>query len=158
MIAIYIYALAIGIGFVAGLRSLTAPALVSWAAYLEWLNLHDSPFAYMGSVVAVAVFSLLAMAEYIADLLPNIPKRTSPIPLFARIVMGGLSGACICASYNQFWIMGTLLGALGGVVGTFAGYKARKRLVERLNVKDIIIAIPEDLVAIGLGYFLVSLG
>jgi NAD(P)-dependent dehydrogenase (short-subunit alcohol dehydrogenase family) len=46
----------------------------------------------------------------------------------------------------------------GGVIGTFAGYQARTRLVNGLKVKDIFIAIPEDLVAIGLGYFLVSLG
>jgi hypothetical protein len=31
-------------------------------------------------------------------------------------------------------------------------------LVNGLKVKDTLIAIPEDLVAIGLGYYLVSLG
>ena len=38
----FVFALAVGIGIVAGLRSLTAPALVSWAAHLGWLDLHGS--------------------------------------------------------------------------------------------------------------------
>jgi uncharacterized membrane protein len=45
---------------------------------------------------------------------------------------------------------GALIGAVGGVVGAFAGYKARIGLVKSLGVADIAIAIPEDLLAIGL--------
>jgi uncharacterized membrane protein len=52
--------------------------------------------------------------------------------------------------------VGAVLGGIGGVIGAFGGYQARTRLVRALNVKDIFIAIPEDLVAIGLAYFLVS--
>jgi hypothetical protein len=37
-----VFFLAVGIGIVAGLRALTAPAAVSWAARLGWLNPHDS--------------------------------------------------------------------------------------------------------------------
>jgi uncharacterized membrane protein len=33
-----VFFLAVGIGIVAGLRALTAPAAVSWAARLGWLN------------------------------------------------------------------------------------------------------------------------
>ncbi len=151
-------ALAFGIGIVAGLRSLTAPAVVSWAAYLGWLNLQGSPLAFMGSIAAVAIFSLLALVEYVADLLPKTPNRTTPVSLIARILMGSLSGACLCASAGQSLLAGAVLGGIGGVIGAFAGYQARTRLVNGLKVKDIFIAIPEDLVAIGLGYFLVSLG
>lgn len=154
----YALALAFGIGIVAGLRSLTAPAVVSWAAYLGWLNLQGSPLAFMGSIAAVAIFSLLALVEYVTDLLPKTPNRTTPVPLIARILMGSLSGACLCASAGQSLLAGAVLGGIGGVIGTFAGYQARTRLVNGLKVKDIFIAIPEDLVAIGLGYFLVSLG
>jgi uncharacterized membrane protein len=152
----YAFALAAGIGIVAGLRSLTAPALVSWAAHLGWLNLHGSPLAFMESAAAVAIFSLLAIAEYVGDVLPKTPSRTAPGPLIARIVMGGLSGACLCASANQSLLAGSVLGGIGGVIGAFSGYEARKRLVNGLKVKDVLIAIPEDMVAIGLAYFLVS--
>jgi uncharacterized membrane protein len=36
------------LGCVAGLRSLTAPAVVCWAAHLGWLNLAGSKLAFMG--------------------------------------------------------------------------------------------------------------
>jgi uncharacterized membrane protein len=155
---IYTLAGAFGIGIVAGLRSLTAPAAVSWAAYLGWLNLQGTPLAFMGSTAAVAIFSLLALIECVADLLPNTRKRTALIPLVVRILMGALSGACLCASAGQSLVAGALLGGIGGVIGAFAGYQARTALVSRLKVKDTFIAIPEDLVAIGLACWLVSLG
>jgi uncharacterized membrane protein len=152
----YAFGFAFGIGIVAGLRTFTAPAAVSWAAHLGWLNLQGSPFAFMGSTVAVAILSLAAIGEYVNDVLPKTPSRTKPGPLVARIVTGGLSGACLCASANQSLIVGAVLGAAGGVIGAFAGYQARTRLVSSLNVRDIVIAIPEDLVAIAIGYCLVS--
>jgi uncharacterized membrane protein len=152
----YIYAFAVGIGVVAGLRSLTAPAVVSWAAHLGWLNLHGSPLAFIGSTLAAAIFSVLAIGELVADMLPKIPKRTAPAPLLARILMGGLCGACLCASAIQSLLIGALLGATGGVIGAFGGYEIRRRLVSKLNIRDIFIAIFEDLIAIGVASFLVS--
>jgi len=147
---------AIGIGVVAGLRALTAPAVVSWAAHLGWLSLHGSPVAFMASNWAVAIFSLLAIGELIADVLPKTPKRTAPAPLAARILMGGLCGACLCASAGQSLSVGALLGAWGGLIGAFSGYELRKRLVAGWNIRDAFIAIPEDLIAIGLACFLVT--
>ena len=152
----YIFIFAVGLGFVAGLRSLTAPAAVSWAAHLGVLNLLHSPLAFMGSTAAVAILTLLAAGEYVADLLPKTPKRTLPGPLIARIVTGGLSAACLFASNNKSILVGgALLGGIGAVIGAFAGYEARKRLVHGLKVKDAVIAIPEDLIALSLAYYLV---
>ena len=150
-------ALAFGIGFTAGLRSLTPPAIVAWAAHFGWLNLNASPLAFMGSLIAAIIFSLLALLELFADLQPSTPKRTAPMPLIARIVMGGLCGECVYwAGSNQGVGLGAILGAVGGVVGAFAGYEIRKRLVSALNIKDAFIALIEDLVTIGLACFLVS--
>ena len=148
--------LAGGIGVVAGLRTLTAPAVVSWAAHLGWLNLHATPLAFMASTASVAIFSILALCEFVADVMPKTPNRTSPAPLAARLVTGGLCGACLCASANQSIWTGAVLGGIGAILGAFAGYEIRKRLVATLNVKDILVAIPEDLVAIGLACFLVT--
>ena len=107
----YIFAFAFGIGFTAGLRSLTPPAVVAWAAHLGWLNLSNSAFAFMGSTITVVIFSLLAVLELISDLLPQTSKRTAPVPLMARIIMGALCGACLCAASNQSLIIGAILGA-----------------------------------------------
>ena len=148
--------LAVGIGIVAGLRSLTAPAAVSWAAHLGWLDLHESALAFMGSTVTVVILSLAALAEYVADVLPTTPRRTLPGPLIGRMVLGGLSGACLTVSADRSWVVGAIAGGIGGVIGAFGGYEIRKRLVSGLKIKDAFVAIPEDLVAIVLAYLVVA--
>jgi uncharacterized membrane protein len=148
--------LAFAIGVVAGLRSLTAPAVTSWAAKLGWLPLHNTPFQFMGSTVAVAIFSLLALAELVADQLPSTPSRTAPPGLIARILTGGLSAAAIAAAGGQNWWIGAALGGVGSVIGAFGGYQLRTQLVRALRVPDFVIATVEDVVAIGGGLFLVS--
>jgi uncharacterized membrane protein len=148
--------LAFGIGIVAGLRSITAPAVVAWAAHLGWLHLAGSPFAFMGSVWAVAIFTILAVVELITDQLPKTPARTTPGPLGFRIVMGLFTGACLGFAGSASALQGAISGAIGATVGSFGGYRARVGLVQALRVHDSAIAIPEDLVAIGLGLLLVS--
>lgn len=152
----YVFVVAFGIGIVAGLRSLTAPAVVAWGAHLDWLNLRGSPLAFMGSTTAVVIFSLLAIGELVADKLPMMAKRTSPAPLIARIITGGLCGACLCAAAGKLLAAGTLLGGVGGIVGAFLGYEIRRRLVNNVHIKDFVVAVCEDVIAVGLALFLVS--
>lgn len=148
--------LAFGIGAVAGLRSMTAPAVVAWAAHLGWINLSASPLAFMGSIWAVAFFTLGALAEFVVDQLPTTPARTAAVPLTARIVMGLLTGACLgFAGAGSYWLA-AVIGAIGALAGAFGGYQARVALVRGLHVPDAAIAVPEGLGAIGLGLLLVS--
>jgi uncharacterized membrane protein len=74
------------VGFFAGLRSLTPPAATAWAAYLGWLKL-DWPFSLIGSLPSVGIFTVVALAEIVADKLPQSPSRTAPPGLIARTVM-----------------------------------------------------------------------
>jgi uncharacterized membrane protein len=148
--------LAFLIGVVSGLRSLTAPAVVSWAAHRGWIHLNPARLHFLGSTAAVVVFALFAVVELVADQLPSAPSRTAPPGLIARIVLGALSGAAIAASGTQAITIGALLGAAGGVAGAFGGYQVRTRLVKALNVPDFVIATLEDAVAIGAGLFIVS--
>jgi uncharacterized membrane protein len=148
--------LAFGIGVVAGLRAMTAPAVTAWAAHLERLALSGTFLAFMGSKWTAAIFTLAAIGELVNDQLPNAPPRTQPGPLIARMVMGALCGACIMVGAGHLPWLGAVLGAVGTVAGTFSGYKTRVGLVQALHVPDFAIAIPEDLVAIGLGWLLVS--
>jgi uncharacterized membrane protein len=148
--------LALGIGVVAGLRTFTAPALVAWAAYIGWINLHGSALAFMGSVWAVAIFTILAMVEFVVDQLPTTPPRTAPAGLSARIVTGALCGASLAIAGAASPSIGAVAGAIGGIAGAFGGKAARIGLVRALRVPDFAIAIPEDLLAIGLGLFLAS--
>ncbi|HKO96014.1 MAG TPA: DUF4126 family protein [Pyrinomonadaceae bacterium] len=143
------------IGFFAGLRSLTAPAVVSWAAYLEWLRI-ARPLSLIGSFPSAMILSLLAVGELVFDKLPNTPSRTSPPGLIARLLTGGVTGACVSMSGGQGALVGAGLGATGGLVGAFAGYQARSRLAKALSTRDLYIALLEDLLAIGGCLWIVS--
>jgi len=152
----FVLCLTLGIGIVAGLRAMTAPAVVAWAAYLGWIHLAGTPLAFMGSIWAVGILTLGALAEFVTDQLPTTPSRTVPIQLGTRVVMGLLTGACLALAGGASLWLGAIVAAIGAVLGTYGGYNARVGLVRSLKVKDIAIAVPEDLLAVGLGLFLVS--
>jgi uncharacterized membrane protein len=147
--------MAFAIGLIAGLRSMTAPALVSWAAHLKWMELHNSPLSFLGSTAAAYILALGAIGELVVDKLPNTPSRTDALGLVARAVMGGLTGAAMSAAASKSLVIGAVLGAVGGIVGGFAGYQIRTRLVRALHA-PLVVALLEDAVAIGGGLFLVT--
>ena len=151
-----VIALSLAIGVVAGLRSLTAPAVVSWAAQWAWINLQNSSISFLASIRAAWILTALALAELIADKLPFTPARTKPGGLLARIVTGGLSGAALCVTAGESVILGAVLGAIGAVAGAFAGYELRHRLVTKRNAPDLLIALIEDGVAIGGAFLIVA--
>jgi uncharacterized membrane protein len=151
-----LFLLALTIGFVAGLRSMTAPAAVSWAACYGGLNLQGTPLQFLSSSLAVAIFSLAALAEYVADKLPRTPNRTSAGPLIARILLGALSGAGLGAAHGGMLLAGAIVGGLGAVLGTYVGYHVRRRLVHGAGVNDIVVAVGEDAAAILLAYLVVT--
>ncbi len=148
-----LYVLAFLIGVVAGLRALTAPAAVSWAARLGWLHLNNTPLGFLGFAATPYIVSVLALAELIGDKLPKTPSRKSPPGFIARIVTGALSGAAIGAS-SQSLIGGLVAGVVGAVVGTLGGYEFRSRLVKAIGGNDLPIALLEDAIAIA-GAFLI---
>jgi uncharacterized membrane protein len=149
----YIWAFLIGV--MAGLRSMTAPAAVSWAARMGWLHLANTPLAFLGYAVTPYIFTILAIGELIADKLPKTPSRKTPGPFIGRIVTGGLSGAALGAA-SQSLTGGLVAGALGGMAGTVGGYEFRSRLVKATGGKDLPIALLEDLIAVGGAILIVS--
>ena len=141
--------LAFAIGVIAGLRALTAPAVVCWAAHLGWINLHGSHLAVLGSVVTAVIITILAIAELINDKLPATPSRTTAFPLGVRIVTGAICGMALAIAGGQGIPLGLVAGIVGALVGTFGGYQVRHQIVTQLKVKDIGVALTEDLIAIG---------
>lgn len=136
------------IGLVAGLRSMTAPAATSWAAYLGILTLQQSGLRFMASPIVVGALSVFAVGELIADKLPFVPRRTAIAPLLARITTGSVCGACV--AFHQSLGLGIAAGAVGAVAGAFAGYYLRGHLVRKLQMRDLFVALWEDAVAITL--------
>jgi uncharacterized membrane protein len=136
------------IGLLTGLRSLTPVACTAWATHLGWLRVSRA-FSWIGGVPAVALLTLLALVELVADKLPKTPSRTAPPGLIARIVMSGLAGACVATAGGWGPVPGALLGVGGALAGTFGGYQLRTRLVKALGTPDFVVAVLEDLITIG---------
>ena len=147
--------LAFLIGVVAGLRSIAAPAAVSWAARLGWLHLENTWLAFLSFAATPYVLSVLAVGELINDKLPKTPSRKTPAPFIGRIVTGAVCGAAVGAP-SQAFIGGLLAGALGAVAGTLGGYEFRSRLVRAIGGNDLPIALLEDAIAVGGALLIVS--
>jgi uncharacterized membrane protein len=144
------------IGCVAGVRAMTAPAIVCWGARLGWLHFAGTGFAFLDHTATLVIFTLLALVELTTDKLPKTPARTTSPQLITRILFGGFSGAALAVSSGGTIIAGALAGAVGAAIGTFAGYHIRRAIVTQVHLPDFAVAVLEDLLAISGGLFVVS--
>jgi uncharacterized membrane protein len=135
------YLLALLIGIIAGLRAMTAPAALSWAAGLGWIDVGGTWLSFLASVWTRWIFTVLALAELVRDQLPSTPARTEPVQFGTRILMGALCGAALAG------LAGGLLGVAGAVIGTLGGRAVRARLAALFG-SDPPAAFIEDAVAI----------
>jgi uncharacterized membrane protein len=131
------------VGMVAGLRSMLAPAGVSWAARLGILGVTNTPLAFMAYRFTPIILTVLAVGELIADKLPMTPSRKQPPAFIARIISGALVGATVGAS-QQMLALGLVAGAVGAVVGTLGGSAVRAKLAALFG-KDLPAALIEDI-------------
>ena len=148
-----LYGLALLAGVVAGSRTFTAIAAVSWAARLGYLNLDGSWLAVMGYTWTPWIFTLLAIVELVTDQLPSTPSRKVPMQFGARVISGALSGATLGAAGGS-WIVGLIAGVVSAVIGTFGGAEIRARMAKAFG-RDQPAAFIEDAGAIILGLVII---
>ncbi|MGE3276815.1 MAG: DUF4126 domain-containing protein [Vicinamibacterales bacterium] len=148
------YGLAMAIGVVAGLRSMTAPAAVAWAARTGALALPEG-LAFLGHGVAPWILALLAGGELVVDKLPATPPRTVLPGFAARLVTGGFAGGMVAASSGSL-VVGVLAGAAGAVAGTLGGVTVRMWLARRLG-RDLPAALIEDGVALVAAFVIITI-
>lgn len=134
------------IGMVAGLRTMIAPAAIAWAAHLGWISLDGSWLAFLGYRSTAVILTLLALAEFVTDMLPATPSRTVPVQFAARIASGTLCGGAIGIGLGQP-VAGALAGAAGAVIGTLGGARARAWMAASFG-SDKPAAFTEDAVAV----------
>ena len=147
--------LALLIGVVAGLRALTAPAVVAWAAMLDWINLDGTWVQWLGHPITVAVLTVLALGELITDQLPKTPSRLVPVQFITRLITGGFSGAALATAWGcRFGGLGA--GLIGAVLGTLGGYHLRRKLSDKEGI-DLPVALTEDIVAVLGGFAIAAL-
>ena len=140
-----IYFLALVLGALTGLRTMTAPTAISIAARMGWLDLNGTWLAWLGYAWTPWILGIVAIAELIVDQLPTTPSRTAPMPFIARVLAGTLAGAAIGASQGSM-AGGIVAGVIGAVIGTLAGYALRMRLAMAFG-RDQPAAVIEDAIA-----------
>ena len=150
----YAPALAIGIGALAGLRPMTTSAVVAWSAKRKWIGLGMSRLASIIPARASRRITELAISELIADKLPFAPSRVSTGALVSRIVLGAISGAAVCGAVRRPNVKGALLGSLGALAGTLAGYYVRRSL--RRRMPDFVAGLVEDGLVVGGSVFILA--
>lgn len=116
-------------GFTAGLRTFTGEAVY---------------FGLRGGGVLRILMPLAAIGEYVVDMLPQVPARTTIGPVLVRCASGAAMG-WIAARFP-----GAVAGVLGALTGTFGGLRIRMALIRATGA--IPAALIEDAVAIGLAF------
>jgi uncharacterized membrane protein len=136
---------ALGLGGIAGLRSMAAPAILSRSfAQGRIGGLEDTPFAALGSPGVSTALQALAVAEMIADKTPFIPSRTALPVLLGRAASGALVGAALFASGGRQTMTGGVLGGVSAVAAAYATERLRLQIAERLGIPDFVVALSED--------------
>jgi uncharacterized membrane protein len=141
-----LYLLALLIGIIAGLRAMTAPAAIAFAAHYGLLNLDGTWLAFLGYRWTPWILLVLAIGELITDQLPSTPSRKVPVQFGTRILVGAATGGAIGVAAGSLWI-GAIIGVIGAVIGTLGGAAARGKMAAAFG-KDLPAALIEDAVAI----------
>ena len=147
--------LALLLGVVAGLRALTPPAVVAWAAMLHWINLDGTWVQWLAHPVTVTILTILLVVELITDQLPKTPSRKTPMQFIARMTTGGFAAAALGTAWGYPW--GCLgAGLIGVVLGTMGGYELRRKLSDKVGI-DLPVALTEDAIAVAGGFAIAAL-
>lgn len=141
-----LYFLALLIGIVAGLRAMTAPAAIAFAARYGLLDLSGTWLAFLGYRWTPWILLVLAIGEWVTDQLPTTPSRKVPVQFGTRILVGAMTGGAIGVAAGSLWI-GAVIGAVGAIIGTLGGSAARAKMAAAFG-KDRPAALIEDVVAI----------
>jgi uncharacterized membrane protein len=144
---------ALGLGAIAGMRSMAAPTLLSRAIRRGDIGGPGiAPFTPLASDKIWAVLRLLMVGEMIADKAPFAPNRTFFPALVWRIVSGGLVGAAVFASEGRSRNSGAALGALASLAASYAGERARKiNQAQSSALANPILGAIEDKIVLTLG-------
>ncbi len=144
------------LGTMAGMRSLSAPALVSGLTYMGLLPLANKQLELLARPASVVTLGLLAGGEVIADKLPFVPARIKPGPLAVRAISGAMCGAAVTSAKQRSTLFGALIGACTAVASTYGAYYLRRSAGESSGIPDPALAIVEDALVVTAGWLLVK--
>ncbi|MCY1017849.1 DUF1990 family protein [Pyxidicoccus sp. MSG2] len=135
----------LGLGVLAGMRSMSAPTLVS-RRLSQAPGPRTDPLAQALSKPWVPkVLGVLALGELVADKLPKTPARVTFLPMAGRIITGVLAGASsVSGQKRSVMALAGVLGGVAAVASTWAFYSLRKVATTRFKVPNVAAAFTED--------------
>ncbi|HZI16217.1 MAG TPA: DUF1990 family protein [Myxococcus sp.] len=142
----------LGLGVLAGMRSMSAPTLVSRRLSQDPGPRKDPLSAALARPWVSKVLGLLALGELVVDKLPKTPARVKWVPLTGRILTGALAGASSVAGKKRSAVL--LAAGLGGaaaVASAWAFYSLRTVATQRLRIPSFAAALTEDALMAALG-------
>jgi uncharacterized membrane protein len=143
---------ALGFATLAGMRSMSAPALLSHhlTNRPSWFLL-SSPLRLLQKPLVASGMKVVAAAEMVADKMPFMPDRIAPSILLGRLLSGVLVGATWYKSREGSLVAGGLVGGLGAVAATFISYALRKGISAQSGTNIAAVGVGEDAVVLGSG-------
>jgi uncharacterized membrane protein len=137
-----------GIGFVAGMRCMTATAALVWATHLgrsrtDWI---------LSGSLPCRLATAAALAEMAGAKMPSAPDRHIPASLLTRLAIGAV-GQMVFSRWNTSLSGAARSGMVGVVAGTVFGRVAPGTTTRSRS--DCVRALSEDVAAAGLATNLV---
>lgn len=143
------YATSFGLGFVAGMRNMTACAALVWAASEGRTRGNLVPAGTGARTLATAA----AVAEMAGDKMPFAPDRRIPPSFALRLAVGAFGGWALAGRRSSPEI-GVLAGVAGAVAGTLLGRAARGP--DSRTTPGRAKGLAEDAAAVGLAVLVIS--
>lgn len=139
-----------GYGVLAGMRSLSAPALAA-----RTLRRRGRWPRALGGPRARRLLPLLALGELLADKWSRTPDRTRPDVLAGRLAAGAIAGAAVAEALGGRRAVrrGAVAGAVAALASTFLFHRARRAAGSLLG-SPVRAGLVEDALAAGLAALL----
>lgn len=141
---------AVGLGAIAGSRSMSAPAITSHIlSQHQSKALEGSALSFMQSNKTAIAFKLLAASEFVGDKLANTPNRIVLPAVTTRFLSGALAGASVYKANGGKAYIGAILGGSAAILSTFGTFYLRKATVKGTHIMDPITGGIEDALIVG---------
>ncbi|MBF5045152.1 DUF1990 family protein [Aggregicoccus sp. 17bor-14] len=135
----------LGLGVLAGMRSMSAPTLVSRRLAEAPGPLNSGLARTLAKPWVPQALGLLALGELVVDKLPMTPARVKAVPLAGRIFAGALAAAAsVAGSSRGRTLAAAALGATTAVVSAWAFFELRTLVTRRLKVPAVAAGLAED--------------
>lgn len=144
--------LAIGLGAIAGMRSMMAPAILSHYLRRRPANgLTNSKLEFLRTSIFDKAAKFLTAGEVFGDKMPQTPDRIAAGALAGRLISGAFVGAAVFKHKNEKLWKGALIGGISSVASSFIFFYLRKQLHTKAHIHDKILGTVEDIIAVGSG-------